>query len=380
MDCFEGSSGQVSTHHDHAPQAVGTRPEPDENGIVLDHPVDDPGVEPHIERYTEVDAGADRRATAQVVGCFALAPLFALAFIVIYFWPGLDEARVNFLSYQSSVRHFGLGVSLGVATLLIGVGVIQWARLIMDDSEIIEERHSSSSPEATRTEVIQGLDDGIKESGISRRTMIGTSLLGAVGLTLLAPLVTLLDAGPWPVPSKRRETIERTLWAEGTPQAPIRLVNDVTFQPIMAADLEIGQLVNAEPENLQDLHGHHLQVEKAKAAIIIVKMDPNSIRIPTRRRDWHVGGILAYSKICTHVGCPISLWEQQTHHLLCPCHQSTFDLGDGGKVVFGPAARALPQLPITVDDEGYLIAQGDFTAPVGPSYPERDLYPDDKGE
>ena len=370
----------MSTHHEYASQAVDRRPEPDENGIVTDHPVDDPGVEPHLERYTDEDPAADRRATAQVVGSFALAPIFALAFIVIYFWPGLDESRVTLLSYQASVRHFGLGLSLGLAILLIGFGVIQWARLIMDDREVTEERHSSSSPDHVRAEVIQGLDDGIKESGITRRTMIGSSLLGAVGLTLLAPLVTLLDAGPWPLPSTRRETIERTIWAEGTPQAPIRLVNDVTYQPIKASDMEIGQLVNAEPANLQDLHGAQFQIEKAKAAIIIVKMDPNSIRIPSRRRDWHVGGILAYSKICTHVGCPISLWEQQTHHLLCPCHQSTFDLGDGGKVVFGPAARALPQLPITVDDEGYLIAQSDFTAPVGPSYPERDLYPDDKGE
>ena len=101
-------------------------------------------------------------------------------------------------------------------------------------------------------------------------------------------------------------------------------------------------------------------------------MNPNDITIPDSRRDWQVGGILCYSKICTHVGCPISLWEQQTHHLLCPCHQSTFDLGDAGLVVFGPAARPLPQLPITVDAEGYLIARSDFTVPVGPSYFERD--------
>ena len=107
-------------------------------------------------------------------------------------------------------------------------------------------------------------------------------------------------------------------------------------------------------------------------------MDPNSIKIPESRRDWHVNGILCYSKICTHVGCPISLWEQQTHHLLCPCHQSTFDLGDSGLVVFGPAARALPQLPITVDAEGYLVARRGFDVPVGPSYFERDSRRDFK--
>jgi quinol---cytochrome c reductase iron-sulfur subunit len=101
-------------------------------------------------------------------------------------------------------------------------------------------------------------------------------------------------------------------------------------------------------------------------------MDPNTITIPPSREGWQIGGILCYSKICTHVGCPISLYEQQTHHLLCPCHQSTFDLGDAGKVVFGPANRPLPQLPITTDAEGYIVAQRDFLVPPGPSYFERD--------
>ncbi|MFV0451851.1 MAG: ubiquinol-cytochrome c reductase iron-sulfur subunit, partial [Propioniciclava sp.] len=135
---------------------------------------------------------------------------------------------------------------------------------------------------------------------------------------------------------------------------------------------------NGEPENLFDLHGTERMIEKAKAPIIVVRMDPNTIKIPESRRDWQVGGILAYSKICTHVGCPISLWEQQTHHLLCPCHQSTFDLGNSGVVVFGPAGRSLPQLPIKVNSEGYLVAQSDFTVPVGPSYFERDSRNDYK--
>ena len=134
----------------------------------------------------------------------------------------------------------------------------------------------------------------------------------------------------------------------------------------------IGQLVNAQPENLKDFHGTEYLVEKAKASIIIVRMDPDEITPLEGREKWTVDGIICYSKICTHVGCPISLYERTTHHLLCPCHQSTFDLGDAGRVVFGPAARALPQLPLTVDDEGYLVARSDFTEPVGPSFWERD--------
>jgi ubiquinol-cytochrome c reductase iron-sulfur subunit len=145
--------------------------------------------------------------------------------------------------------------------------------------------------------------------------------------------------------------------------------------------MEIGQLVNAQPELFyedgaerlgeEQPHGVELQQEKAKAAVILVRMQPDDIKPWKGREDWGVDGILCFSKICTHVGCPISLWEQQTHNLLCPCHQSTFDLADNGKVVFGPAARHLPQLPLAVDDEGYLVATSDFTEPVGPSFWER---------
>ncbi|OYO24716.1 ubiquinol-cytochrome C reductase [Enemella dayhoffiae] len=342
--------------------------------------IDDPGLEEHVERYTDVDDAAAARATRQIVACFAAAPLLALAFIVIYFWPGLRKYSIEFGFIHANAQHVGLGLTLGLAVLLIGIGAVQWAREIMGDHEITEERHVASSSDADRRATMAEVDKGIAESGLSRRAVIGRSLLGAIGLTALAPLVTLADLGPWPLPSTRKRTIERTLWHEASAAKPVRLVNDVTWQPIKASAMQIGQLVNAEPANLEKLHGPEFQTEKAKSAIIIVRMDPNSIKIPERRKDWHVAGIMAYSKICTHVGCPISLWEQQTHHLLCPCHQSTFDLGDGGKVVFGPAARALPQLKITVDNEGYLVATQDFTAPVGPSYPERDWFPDDEGE
>jgi ubiquinol-cytochrome c reductase iron-sulfur subunit len=124
-------------------------------------------------------------------------------------------------------------------------------------------------------------------------------------------------------------------------------------------------------EVVEQYEGTELLQEKAKAAIIIVKMNPNEITPWKGRENWNVEGVLAFSKICTHVGCPISLYEQQTHHLLCPCHQSTFDLADNGKVIFGPAARHLPQLPIREDENGYLVARSDFTEPVGPSFWER---------
>ena len=243
----------------------------------------------------------------------------------------------------------------------------------VSDEEIIQERHPVNSDATDRKEFAKQWRIGAEQSGLSRRKLIGGALGGAIGIMAVPAIVTLADLGPKPGPGTRRATIERTIWAEG-----VRLVNDVTYQPIKASDLEIGQLVNAEPENLKELEGVEFQRAKAKAAILIVRMDPDSIKIPESRKDWQVGGILSYSKICTHVGCPVNLWEQQTHHLLCPCHQSTFDLSDSGVVVFGPAGRSLPQLPITVDDKGYLVARSDFTVPVGPSYFERDSRHDYK--
>ena len=336
------------------------------------HPVPDPGIEEHVERWTDVDAAAGDRAYRQVLMFFGLVPLLAIANVVIYFAVP-KELTFGVLGSTWFLQSTLLGLTGGLAVLLIGVGAIHWARQLMSDVEVAEDRHPVVSDAAEREGFYAKLNAGIADSGVGRRKMLLASMGGALGIIVLPAAVTLLDAGPWATDAKRAETIEKTIWAEG-----VRIVNDANYKLLKASDLEIGQLVNAQPQNLTEFHGHHLQVEKAKAALIIVRMDPASIKIPESRRDWQVGGILAYSKICTHVGCPISLWEQQTHHLLCPCHQSTFDLGNAGVVVFGPAARSLPQLPITVDAEGYLVARSDFSVPVGPSYFERDSRNDYK--
>jgi ubiquinol-cytochrome c reductase iron-sulfur subunit len=180
------------------------------------------------------------------------------------------------------------------------------------------------------------------------------------------------------------DQLYHTLWGatEGTDFPKMRVARDAIGTPILASDLEIGDLVNCVPHGFYDperygidparVEGHNLQTEKSKAALILLRMEPGDIKPGKGRENWDVNGIVAYSKICTHVGCPISLNERTTHHLLCPCHQSTFDLADAGHVVFGPAGRPLPQLELEVDDEGYLVAAGDFVEPVGPSFWERD--------
>ncbi len=334
--------------------------------VVRNYPVPDPGIEEHIDRWVDADKAAGDRAARQVTMYFGLVPIFAIAFVVCYFAiPRTTTA--NFLGMSIFAQHLWLGLTGGLAVLCIGIGAVQWARLIMNDHEVIEERHEARSSDADRKDAVQLVADGVKDTGLSRRRMIGSAMAGALGIAAVPAVVMLADMGPWPGPGMRKATIERTIWSEG-----VHLVTDITQRRIKAADMIVGELVNGQPENLFDLHGEDFLVEKSKAAIIIVRMDPASIKVPPSRQDWQVDGILCYSKICTHVGCPISLWEQQTHHLLCPCHQSTFDLGNSGVVVFGPAARSLPQLPITTDRDGFLVARSDFTVPTGPSFFERD--------
>jgi ubiquinol-cytochrome c reductase iron-sulfur subunit len=370
VDRGEGGESQVSTTHN--------QPGSGDHLVEVEHsdperfPVPDPGHAEHLPRLTDVDEKAADRATRQVATFFGLVPVLAIGFAVVYFaMPG--NLFFDFGPLRANARNLGLGLTFGLGLLFIGIGAVQWARKLMGDEEMVEYRHGATSKPEDVAWISTQLDNVVDESKLTRRKVIGRTLLVALATIFLPMLVGLADLGPWPTKKKRAETVGTTIWKEG-----IRLVHDVTFEPIKPEEIEIGQLINAEPANLQDFHGAEFQVEKAKAAIIIVRMDPNTIKIPDSRKDWHIGGILCYSKICTHVGCPISLWEQQTHHLLCPCHQSTFDLGDSGLVVFGPAARALPQLPITVDAEGYLIAQRGFDVPTGPSYFERDSRKDFK--
>ena len=333
-----------------------------------DDPIANPGLPAHTWRPTDVDPKAEKRAERQVAAFFLLSMVFAVLFVVSYFAFDIGEDADTFGYLGAS--NIALGATLGGALLLIGMGIIQWARKLMGDHEIIEMRHPAASSDEDRTATLAALDAGIEESGIGRRPLVRNTLLGAVGLLGLPAVVLLRDLGPLP-----GDKLLSTVWEPG-----MRVVRDVVGTPIKVTDLEIGDLVNAEPEIIfaVDEEGEHilegveLHVAKSKAAVILLRMEPDDIIPAEGRENWSVSGIVCYSKICTHVGCPISLNERTTHHLLCPCHQSTFDLADSAKVIFGPAARALPQLPIAVDDEGYLIAQSDFTEPVGPSFWERD--------
>ena len=315
----------------------------------------------HQLRKADLDPKAAKRAEIQVASMFGLSALSIVGSIISYIKvPNESLVSVPVIGTVNA-NHVSVGTLFGLGIFLIGAGAIHWAKKLMPDDEIVQERHPLTSEQSERDEVAEIFKRGKAESGISEYKIIRRTLLGALSLFPLPLLVFLRDLGPMPG-TKLRETI----WKEG-----IHIVTDATYRKIKAADIQIGSLINAVPDNLLDIeHEDENLNERGKASIILVRLDPADI-VSQQGEGWDYQGIVAYSKICTHVGCPISLYQQRTHHLLCPCHQSTFDLSDSGNVVFGPAARRMPQLPITVDSEGYLVAKSGFQEPIGPSFWER---------
>lgn len=312
----------------------------------------------HRPRLTDIDPRAAKRAERQVLFMFLLSILGTLVVIasVFVFQLGGDDAIT---AAKNSTLALGLG--LAVALFFIGAGTIHWTRKLMSGQEVVQERHVMRSAEEDRAGFVADLRRGIDDSSVPRRKALLGGLLAAIAPLLLAPIVLLRDLGPLP-----RQSLRSTK----TLRDGVRIVTDVTSRPLRPADIPMGGLVSAVPESLEELSGTERLNELAKVALLLVRMSPEDI-VSQQGEDWDYGGVLCYSKICTHVGCPLGLYEQTTHHMLCPCHQSTFDMSDSGRVVFGPAARNLPQLAISVDAEGYLVARGDFAEPPGPSFWER---------
>jgi ubiquinol-cytochrome c reductase iron-sulfur subunit len=323
----------------------------------------DPGLPPHEHRRTDIDERAAARAERQVAMWFLLSMVATIGFIASYvlFKPGPETGNTVFIFPIGHISklNFSLGMTLGVSLFAIGAGAVHWARTLMSDEEHIAERHPIEATPEVREQVFADFRQGAKESGFGRRKLIRNTMIGAMAMVPLSAVVLFRDLGP--LPEKKLDTTE---WAKGK-----RLVNMNTNEPMKAADITVGSLTFAKPEGVEE-SDEDFQEVIAKAAVMLVRMQPADIK-DQASAQWGYEGVLCYSKICTHVGCPISLYEQQTHHVLCPCHQSTFDLSDGGRVIFGPAGHPLPQLQISVNSDGYLEALGDFSKPVGPGFWER---------
>ncbi|MGA5418927.1 Rieske 2Fe-2S domain-containing protein [Streptomyces lavendulocolor] len=326
---------------------------------VAEHPFADPGLPPHKPRIQDIDERAAKRSERTVALLFTLSMLATIGFIASFVIFPVDKIVYVWPLGHVSATNLSLGLTLGLALFCIGAGAVHWARTLMSDEEIADDRHAIEATPDVKAKVMADFADGARESAIGRRPLIRNTMFGALAMVPLSGVVLLRELGPLP-----EKKLFHTGWSEGK-----QLINMNTNEPLRPEDVAVGSLTFAKPEGLEE-SDHDFNNKIAKDALMIVRIQPEDIK-DKRELEWSHEGIVAFSKICTHVGCPISLYEQQTHHVLCPCHQSTFDLSDGARVIFGPAGHALPQLRIGVNDEGFLEALGDFAEPVGPAFWER---------
>jgi len=279
---------------------------------------------------------AEQRAERLVGACFAMTALSAFALAAVYIRGGQPQLEGLFLA-----------LSLGG----LGVGFVLWGKLLLPHGEITEDR----KPLRSTTDERAGFDDAMERTSdlFPRRSFLGRMLAGALGSLGLAALFPLRSLGPDP-----GDTLFRTAWKPGK-----RLVTgDGEF--VTLDELAVGGVLTVFPEGFTE----H---DKADSQVILIRVEPERLVEKAGREGWTKGGHVAFSKVCTHAGCPVGLYQTQTGHLLCPCHQSTFDALDAAKPIFGPATRPLPQLPLDVDSKGNLIATADFNEAIGPAFWER---------
>jgi ubiquinol-cytochrome c reductase iron-sulfur subunit len=320
---------------------------------------EDPGLPEHQHRKSDSDAIAANRAERQVAILFLLSAVGTIGTIASYIF--IDSKKFIYLPVlgDTNAQQLALGTGLAASLFFIGIAAVHWAKTLMPDEEVIAERHEFRSSDEDRSDFVSTVKERAGAAGLGRRSLIKRSMGVALGLIGLSPLVLLRDLGPLP-----KNQLSTTNWASG-----VRLVTDPGDRPIKPSDLEVGAVAQILPElpagterNLENI---------GKDAVLLIRIRPEEFNLDAERLSWTYDGIIAFSKICSHMGCAVALYEQQTKHLLCPCHQSTFDVTRAAKVIFGPAARPLPQLALTLDADGYIVAKQGFTEPVGPSFWER---------
>ena len=344
--------------------------DPDSTGINLDDPAVTEfdlvaegarrdGVE--IVRYRprfDTDSpksAAEKRIERTIALCFVLTGVAAFAFVGIFgFW----EWKYQFGAGADKWFTPLLGTAMGVALLGIGFGLILWHKKLMPEEVAIQDRHDGASSDEDRVLTGATITHLAAETGIKRRPLLKGAVafgLAPVGLMAVAPLGALIkDPG-------------NELYTTGF-TGGVRLVR-LDGSPVRPDDLAAGGIETVFPGIPGGTTNEH--ADSPTLLIHLREADAVKVRISPKYADFHYENYYAYSKICTHAGCPASLYEQQTQRLLCPCHQSQFDVLRGCKPIFGPATRALPQLPISVDSQGFFIATSDYKEPIGPAFWER---------
>ncbi|GLY42668.1 ubiquinol-cytochrome c reductase iron-sulfur subunit [Amycolatopsis sp. NBRC 101858] len=339
---------------------------------------------------------AEKRAERLVAFWFGLSALAGIGFVVsLIWWPWQYEAPDNESAhFWYSLYTPMLGITLGLAILGLGIGVILYTKKFVPAEVAVQERHDGDgqgSAEVDRQTILAHLADAGSRSTIARRSLVKRSAIagaGALGLAAAAlPLASFIK-DPWK-DTDNRASLWHTGWQPNFPGEKVYLRRN-TGKPVevehgkqteialvKAEDLDAGAMETVFPfreSERNDQEALAAALTRIDNPVMLIRLRPTDAAKVVKRagqEDFNFGDLYAYTKICSHVGCPTSLYEQRTNRILCPCHQSQFDALHYGKPIFGPATRPLAQLPITVDEEGYLIARGDFIEAIGPAFWER---------
>ncbi|MCW3842398.1 Rieske 2Fe-2S domain-containing protein [Micromonospora yasonensis] len=319
----------------------------------------------HYEQQVVPGTKAERRLARTIALFFLLTGAAATAFLVIYiWWPWQWEPGRGGDKWYTPL----LGVTLGIALLGIGFGILTWGKKLLAKEVSIQDRHDQPSSAEDRRIAGETMLFLADEMGIRRRPLLGVSLVAGllpVGAVVAAPLIGGLITNP----HKNNQMF--TTGFKPQDGKKIRLIRE-DGRPIRPADVSVGGQLTVFPGIDGGVSNRH--ADSPTLLIHLREDDAQKSRAANAREghgDYMWGNFAAFSKICTHAGCPASLYEQQTNRLLCPCHQSQFLITDNAKPVFGPASRRLPQLPIEVDEEGFFVAKSDYTETIGPDFWER---------
>ncbi|MGE5696345.1 MAG: ubiquinol-cytochrome c reductase iron-sulfur subunit [Candidatus Sericytochromatia bacterium] len=339
---------------------------------------------------------AEKRAERKVAFWLLLGGFSGLALLLIFlFWPWEFKNYGEQGSFLYNLATPLYGLTFGLSILAVGIGAVLYQKKFIPEEIVVQDRHDEPSSEVNRKTILAELTQTFDESTIGRRRLIKTSFgvaLGAFGLGTAVAFIGGIIKNPWKpvVPTSKGPTA--VLWTSGwTPRYDGETIylasatgrpGESPFIKIRPEDLDAGGMMTVFPWRESDGDGttvesHEKLTEIAMGVrnpLMLIRIKPNDVYKVVKRQgqeSFNYGDLFAFTKICSHLGCPASLYEQQTYRILCPCHQSQFDLLHFAKPIFGPAARALAQLPITIDKDGYLVANGNFIEPVGPAFWER---------
>jgi ubiquinol-cytochrome c reductase iron-sulfur subunit len=339
---------------------------------------------------------AEKRAERRVASWLLLGGFSGLALLLIFlFWPWewKPQGAPGNLLYTLTTPLYGL--TFGLSILSIGIGAVLFQKKFIPEEIAVQDRHDGQSSEVNRKTIVAELADTLDSTTLQRRRLIKMSLgisLGAFGLGTLVAFVGGIIKNPWKPVVQTSQGPTAVLWTSGwTPRyvgETIFLARSTgggtpsTLLKIRPEDLDAGGMETVFPWRESDGDGSTVESHEkisdifmgVRNPVMLIRIKPNDRAKVVKRQgqeSFNYGDLFAFTKVCSHLGCPASLYEQQTYRILCPCHQSQFELLHFARPVFGPAARALAQLPITIDKDGYLVANGNFIEPVGPAFWER---------